>query len=127
MSTAVISKQECERRFGSNFNPAVKNGVIKGVIVPPKKSDKQTSVVPEWTSGSYIVTKHVKICSISLDADVGGPSVGNAVPVSVEICHVNESCGSKNNGGGRTQAKQRQADSIVVHGSKRTNSIFIIH
>ena len=43
-ATCVTSIPECKRRFGTNFNEEVVTGVVRGVIVPPKGSGKQTSL-----------------------------------------------------------------------------------
>ncbi len=49
-------------------------GVVRSVIVPPKGSGKQTSLDVDWSFGSEIKRRIVKICNVQLCYEKSGPS-----------------------------------------------------
>ena len=92
-ATAVTSEAECKRLFGTFWKTATVTGVVKIVVIPPRGSGKQTSVVVEWKIQDRIKLKEVKLVNVKLPEQGQQPGNGasaEATPISAQ------------NGGGRS-------------------------
>lgn len=63
---AVTNKHDCQRRFGLHWKVATVTGTVTEVVTPPKGSRKQVSLVVDWTIGSEVKSKEVKVTNIRL-------------------------------------------------------------
>lgn len=76
--TAVTSKAECKRRYGSMWKEAKVKGIIREVINSPKGSGKQASVCVDWLFEGATKQVTVKICNVELCDSNAGPPTSNS-------------------------------------------------
>ena len=65
-ASIVTSDSECKRLFGSLWKKTTVNGIVKHVVVPPRGSGKQTSLIIKWNINGSSKTKEVKLMNVRI-------------------------------------------------------------
>ena len=69
-ASVVTSATECKQLYGVLWKTTLGMGVVLRVVTPLKGSGKHTSVVAEWTIGSFKKVKEAKLVNVKLHKNV---------------------------------------------------------
>ena len=97
-ASVVTSVAECKRLYGMLWKTTLVTGVVMRVVTPPKGTGKHTSVVAEWTVGSFKKVKEVKLVNVKLHQNVCHAKVPAEVPPLVTESNNETASGDTNQG-----------------------------